>query len=83
MTTKKKAEPTEPSFEEGLGQLEAIVAEMEGGRLPLEQLIVRYEQGSKLLGLCERRLKEAELKIEILRGRDPAKPEFEALDTES
>ena len=83
MTTKKTEKDAIPSFEESLDQLEAIVAEMEDGKLPLETLIVRYEAGSKLLTLCEQRLKEAELKIEILRNRDAKKPEFEALESET
>lgn len=54
---------------------------MEGGELPLEKLIVRYEQGTKLLKQCEQSLKTAEEKIEILRNKDAENPDFETLET--
>jgi exodeoxyribonuclease VII small subunit len=57
----------QPSFEEALTQLEAIVEAMESGDVPLAELMARFEEGSKLLRLCETRLKDAELKIELLK----------------
>jgi exodeoxyribonuclease VII small subunit len=56
-----------PSFEEALGQLEAIVESMESGDIPLSELLVKFEEGTRLLKTCEARLKEAEMKIEILK----------------
>ncbi|HWA26145.1 MAG TPA: exodeoxyribonuclease VII small subunit [Lacunisphaera sp.] len=55
------------SFEAALTKLEAIVDSMEQGEVPLAELLARYEEGSKLLKLCEARLKDAELKIERLK----------------
>ncbi len=55
------------SFETALTQLEAIVESMESGDVPLADLLAQFEQGSKLLKVCEARLKEAELKIEQLK----------------
>jgi exodeoxyribonuclease VII small subunit len=67
----EKAKP--PTFEEALGKLEAIVDAMEDGRTPLAEMIAKYEEGNKLLKVCEARLKDAELKIEQLkRTRDGA-----------
>jgi exodeoxyribonuclease VII small subunit len=40
---------------------------MEQGEVPLAELLARYEEGSKLLKVCEVRLKDAELKIEKLK----------------
>ena len=57
----------QPSFEEALTKLEAIVESMESGEVPLADLIARFEQGTKLLKVCEGRLQEAELRIEQLR----------------
>ncbi len=57
----------QPSFEEALTRLEAIVESMEGGDVPLADLIARFEQGTQLLKVCEGRLQEAELRIEQLR----------------
>ena len=56
-----------PSFEEALGQLETIVDAMEGGDVPLAELLAKFEEGTGLLKICEARLKEAELKIEQLK----------------
>ena len=56
-----------PSFEAALERLEAVVESMESGDVPLADLLARYEEGNKLLKLCEERLKEAELKIEQLK----------------
>ena len=56
-----------PSFEDALSQLETIVESMESGEIPLADLLAKYEEGNKLLKVCESRLKEAELKIELLK----------------
>jgi exodeoxyribonuclease VII small subunit len=68
------AKPQEqPSFEDALGRLESIVDSMEQGQVPLAELLSRYEEGSKLLKVCEARLKDAELKIDLLKkNRDTA-----------
>lgn len=55
------------SFETALSKLETIVESMESGDVPLAELLARFEEGSKLLKVCETRLKEAELKIELLK----------------
>ena len=40
-------------------RLEEIVEEMESGKMPLEDLIVRYEEGMKLVKICQERLTSA------------------------
>lgn len=55
------------SFEDALEQLETIVEAMEAGDVPLADLLSKFEQGNKLLKVCESRLKEAEMKIELLK----------------
>jgi exodeoxyribonuclease VII small subunit len=40
---------------------------MESGDVPLAELLAKFEEGNKLLKLCEARLKDAELKIEQLK----------------
>ncbi|EIP97440.1 exodeoxyribonuclease VII, small subunit [Opitutaceae bacterium TAV1] len=62
---KKPAETS--SFEQAMMRLESIVESMETGDVPLADLLVRFEEGSKLLKVCEARLKEAELRIEQLK----------------
>lgn len=56
-----------PSFEDALSQLEAIVETMESGDVPLADLLAKFEEGNKLLKVCESRLKDAEMKIELLK----------------
>ncbi len=56
-----------PSFEQALDQLEQIVDSMESGDVPLAELLAKYEAGTRLLQVCESRLKDAELRIEILK----------------
>ena len=55
-----------PPFEEALKKLEGIVEAMESDDLPLETLLVKYEEGTKLVKICQEKLSEAELKIQQL-----------------
>ncbi len=72
-TTAKKATP-EPSFEAAMDRLEAIVDQMESGKMVLEELIVRYEEGMKLVKNCQERLASAEQRIEIITRNHAGKP---------
>ena len=65
------------SFEAALTKLETIVDSMEQGEVPLAELLGKYEDGTKLLKICEARLKEAELKIEKLRKQKDGSATFE------
>src|SRR3954462_15842046 len=66
MSGKPKPREAELSFESAMDGLEKIVEQMESGKLPLEDLIVRYEEGMKLVKTCQERLAKAEQKIEII-----------------
>jgi exodeoxyribonuclease VII small subunit len=55
-----------PPFEEALQKLEAVVEAMEADDLPLETLLAKYEEGAKLVKICQQKLTEAELKIQQL-----------------
>ena len=52
------------SFEDALRELEQIVHKLEAGDVPLEDSIRIYERGAALKAHCEKKLKEAELKVE-------------------
>jgi exodeoxyribonuclease VII small subunit len=65
MPSNQSAE-TEISFETAMERLEKIVGEMESSKLPLEELLVRYEEGIRLVGVCNQRLAGAESRIETL-----------------
>ena len=54
------------SFEEALKKLEGIVESMESDELPLETLLARFEEGTRLAKICQSKLTEAELKIQQL-----------------
>ena len=56
----------EKKFEAALARLEEIVKELESGELPLEQSLKLFEEGIKLSRICNKRLEEAERKVEIL-----------------
>ena len=72
---KKKADV---SFEDAVEKLESIVEEMESDELPLDKLLVRYEEGAKLVKVCEEQLQSAESRItqleETLEGELAAPP---------
>ena len=65
------------SFEAALTKLETIVDSMEQGEVPLAELLAKYEEGTKLLQVCEGRLKDAELKIEKLKKAKDGTAAFE------
>lgn len=64
---KNSREEEKISFEEALEKLEGIVESMENGDLALEDLVTQFEEGNALLKSCNKRLKDAELKIEKLK----------------
>lgn len=58
-------------FEDALKQLEDIVRDLESGKGKLEDAITSYERGAALKQHCERKLAEAQMKIEkIMLGAD-------------
>jgi len=67
-------------FEEALQKLEAIVETMEAGDLPLETLIARYEEGTRLARVCQEKLAEAELKIQQLEKNAAGEMKLKPLD---
>lgn len=70
MAKKKKDESAEelhqPSFEQSLELLQAVVRELESGQLTLEQSLARYEQGVANLRHCYSTLQSAEQRIRML-----------------
>lgn len=58
--------PGSVSFEQAIQRLEQIVADMEGAELPLEDVLAKYEEGTRLVRYCSQKLDEAEKRIELL-----------------
>jgi len=62
----QSAPTDEPSFEDALAHLEAIVAQLETGDLSLEESLRHFEEGIRLSRLCARQLDAAESKVQVL-----------------
>ena len=54
------------SFEDALAELDRLVVAMEGGQLPLDQLLSGYRRGADLLGFCRSRLEAVEQQVKVL-----------------
>jgi exodeoxyribonuclease VII small subunit len=60
-------------FEQSLGELEALVAKMEGGELNLDESLRSFERGIALYRSCQAALEQAEARVKLL--LDPEHPE--------
>lgn len=58
--------PQDLSYEQALEALERLVAAMEAGQLPLDQLLDSYRRGAELLALCRDRLQAVEQQVKVL-----------------
>jgi len=54
------------SYEAALEELEALVARLESGQLPLDQLLTGYQRGAELLKFCRGKLEAVESQIKVL-----------------
>ena len=63
--TESKA-PITLDFEQSMAELETIVRKLESGQDSLENSINLYERGTQLKKHCEKKLEEAQMKIEKL-----------------
>ena len=59
----------EPTFEEARAELEKIVAELESGRVGLEEALALWQRGEELYKLCLAKLDAAQGAIEELGRR--------------
>ncbi len=60
------AKPKDQSFEDALKALEGIVTRLESGEANLDESIRLFEEGMRLSAVCQKRLDEADRKIETL-----------------
>lgn len=58
------AEPA--SYEDALHELEQLIQGMETGQLPLDNMLVNYQRGARLLGYCRSRLEAVEQQVKVL-----------------
>jgi len=54
-----------PTYEQALAELDRLVAQMEGGQLPLDQLLDGYRRGAELLAYCRERLQVVEEQVKV------------------
>jgi exodeoxyribonuclease VII small subunit len=69
-------------FEDALKKLEGIVEAMESEELPLEALLARFEEGTRLVKICQEKLAEAELKIRQLEKNAAGELKLKTLESE-
>ncbi len=53
-------------FESAMAELEKIVADMEAGKLSLEDSLAAYQRGAELLAFCRGRLESAQQQVSVL-----------------
>ena len=60
----------EPTFEEALAALEAVVGRLESGEVGLEEAVALFEEGQRHLAVCRRRLEAVRGRIEELTAEE-------------
>jgi exodeoxyribonuclease VII small subunit len=58
--------PEPASYEQALAELDRLVAQMEDGQMPLDQLLDAYRRASELLPFCRSRLQAVEEQVKVL-----------------
>ena len=58
------------TYEAALQELEGLVASIESGQLPLDQLLKGYQRGTRLLAFCRSRLEAVETQVKVLEGTE-------------
>lgn len=54
------------SYEDSLDELKAIIGKLEGGNLSLEESLELFQEGTRLITLCHKKLNEVQKRVEIL-----------------
>lgn len=69
------------TFREGMTKLDEIVSALESGSLELEESLEKYAMGVQLLSELQKRLADAEQKVDVLMGELAAAPDDDVRDT--
>tara|TARA_B100000575_G_scaffold163955_1_gene131010 strand:+ start:100 stop:360 length:261 start_codon:yes stop_codon:yes gene_type:complete len=68
-------------FEDAIERLEKIIEKMENERVPLEEMLKDYEEGTKLLSVCKEKISIARKKVEkINEDLNKDAPKLDELD---
>jgi exodeoxyribonuclease VII small subunit len=62
----KRSQAVPKTFEEALGELEQILADIEAGQVGLEESLTKYERGAFLIQHCRGVLNNAQKQIDLL-----------------
>ena len=68
MPEKKQAAPK--TFEEASARLDELVARMESGQLPLDDMIAAFEEGRRLVAFCNAKLSEVQKRVEVIKAQE-------------
>ena len=79
---KKTEPPKKPDFEKSLLRLEEVVRRLESPQLSLDDAMKLFEEGVQLSRECQKRLEEAEGRVEILLKKADGKLAAEPFDPE-
>ena len=71
------------NLEKTLADLELLVEELESGTLSLDDAMKKFEEGVKLTRMCQKTLKEAEQKVELLLQNSDGQDELMPFDNEN
>lgn len=66
MKDKESEKKEETTFEKALVRLEEILEKMNSGRMSLDESLTLFEEADRLITQCNKRLNDAEKKIEVL-----------------
>ena len=82
MTPKKQTDlKNDLHFEDAIERLEKIIEKMENERVPLEEMLKDYEEGTKLLSVCKEKISIARKKVEqINKDLNKDAPKLDELD---
>ena len=64
------APPLPANYEAAVQELEGLIAGLESGQLPLDQLLAGYQRGAQLLAFCKSKLQAVETQIKVLEGNE-------------
>ena len=79
MANRKKDEAPQ-NFEDAMRRLDAIVAKLEEDKLPLEEMLSRYEEGVALARFCGEKLEAAEQKVRLIASKTDGSVALEEFD---
>lgn len=65
-STALNSTPAPATYEQALAELDRLVVQMEGGQLPLDELLDGYRRGAELLAFCRSRLQAVEEQVKVL-----------------